>query len=287
MSSAHEYFHYLPRFRLHICRSCLYAVWPREVGAHLKGPHHELSSSEARAVTADLTTWSNLCRSPIELELPEQLQEALPYLPTYTDGLRCRLSDGKCSYVSRTVDSLENHWRIIHKWSADECRGGSGAQRRNDVARRQAAASKGVCCQRLFRTGALSKYVEVPATATESTEPAEEAESELTTALDELRALREKRRQQGEIVTATGSAKEVSPWLQFTRWPVDLQGHKLSEVAALAALPRWDEEPFLTTLCESIDRIVEEGYRSVCNDRINAFDQVRIKSFLQRPRAAD
>ncbi|KAK3620999.1 hypothetical protein LTR22_025388 [Elasticomyces elasticus] len=48
-----------------------------------------------------------------------------------------------------------------------------------------------------------------------------------------------------------------------------------------------ESEPVLTTLCDSLERLVKEAHQSVCNDSVNVFDQARINSFLQRPRAAD
>jgi hypothetical protein len=46
-------------------------------------------------------------------------------------------------------------------------------------------------------------------------------------------------------------------------------------------------EPVLLSICNSLERVVEDAYQSVCNDSINVFDQVRINSFLQRPSATD
>ncbi|KAK5689254.1 hypothetical protein LTR17_026390 [Elasticomyces elasticus] len=40
-------------------------------------------------------------------------------------------------------------------------------------------------------------------------------------------------------------------------------------------------------LYDSLERVVKEAHQSICNDRVNVFDQARINSFLQRPRAAD
>ena len=55
----------------------------------------------------------------------------------------------------------------------------------------------------------------------------EEEGSELDPAVRELRGLRELRRQRDEIVTQAGGAREVLPWLQFTRWPNYLHGLNL------------------------------------------------------------
>ena len=287
MCSADQWFYYLPEFRVPVCRHCLYAVWPGEVTAHLKGQRHHLSALEAREVTEGLKSWPEMCKSPADLQLPIQLEQAMPGLPVYGDGLRCCLADGRCGYVSRRIKSLKKHWSVIHNWTAGGGRGGSGLQRSSEIAVRQASALKDVSCQRLFVTGLFSRYIKVPTTATDVAKLAEEEEEKGTSALSKLRRLREEQRQQSEIVTAASSAKEVSPWLQFTRWPLYLEGHRLSKVATLAALPRYDDEPILTVICDSLDRLVEEGYRSVSNDRINAFDQTRINSFLQRPRATD
>lgn len=80
---------------------------------------------------------------------------------------------------------------------------------------------------------------------------------------------------------------EASLWLDLTRWVIYLAGHSLSDVARLGSLPAMGAEPLLEVLCQSIYRLVELAHRSVCEEKINPFDQRRIHSFLQRPRAAD
>ena len=80
----------------------------------------------------------------------------------------------------------------------------------------------------------------------------------------------------------------MSPWLQLTRWPRYLDGYTLSDLADLAVLPPTPTTtPILQIFCLSLDRLVEAAYQAVCEDRINVFDQARINSFLQRPRASD
>jgi hypothetical protein len=97
----------------------------------------------------------------------------------------------------------------------------------------------------------------------------------------------EERQSAGQTVHANASRKEVSPWLQLTRWPEYLAGHSFEQLAALAAMPSLATEPGLFALGQSLDRLVDAAYTSICQDRINVFDQARINSFLQRPRASD
>jgi hypothetical protein len=103
----------------------------------------------------------------------------------------------------------------------------------------------------------------------------------------QLAVHREQHRATSGIVTRETDKTEASPWLQLTRWATYLSGHSLSDITKLGALPEADTEPLLAILCESVDRLVGLAHRPVCEDRINAFDQLRTNSFLQGPRAAD
>jgi hypothetical protein len=82
------------------------------------------------------------------------------------------------------------------------------------------------------------------------------------------------------IVAKEVDKTEASPWLDLTRWTIYLAGHPLSDVAKLGSLPAMGAEPLLRVLCESVDRLVELAHRSVCEDKINPFNQMRINSFL-------
>ena len=97
------------------------------------------------------------------------------------------------------------------------------------------------------------------------------------TALDDLV---EESRNDEHVMTSSPKGNEVSPWLNMTRWPKYLAGKTSSAVARLAQLPNLHLESVLARVCESLDRIVETAYKLVCEDRINAFDQVRINSFM-------
>ena len=78
---------------------------------------------------------------------------------------------------------------------------------------------------------------------------------------------------------------EVSPWLEITRWPKYL--HSFVETALLAVIPDPVQEPLLVEFTKSVERVIEAGYRSIREDKVNIFDQARINSFIQRRRACD
>jgi hypothetical protein len=105
--------------------------------------------------------------------------------------------------------------------------------------------------------------------------------------LQDLATIEQEQEKRFHIASEETSDKETSPWLQLTRWLSYRHGHCLLDVAALVRQPDAAAEPVLLAVCNSLERVVEDAYRSVCNDSINVFDQVRINSFLQRPSAAD
>lgn len=72
--------------------------------------------------------------------------------------------------------------------------------------------------------------------------------------MSELEELENKQQHAGKVFVATSSAKEISPWLQLTRWLGYLDGHALGDAAKLARLPAGGSEDELTEVCKSIDR---------------------------------
>ena len=81
-----------------------------------------------------------------------------------------------------------------------------------------------------------------------------------STVLEQLSSLEDEQRKGRQIVSSTQSSKQVSPWLELTRWPTYLDGHRLLDVASLVALPHRDSERILIIICQSVDRLVEDAY---------------------------
>ena len=80
---------------------------------------------------------------------------------------------------------------------------------------------------------------------------------------------------------------EVSPWLEATRWHQYLGTYPLRRLAALAEPCNAAREPLLALIGESLQRVVEAASESVCADRINVFDQLRVNTFASDGRLFD
>ncbi|KAJ5215755.1 uncharacterized protein N7498_002162 [Penicillium cinerascens] len=90
--------------------------------------------------------------------------------------------------------------------------------------------------------------------------------------------------EQGLQITTQKHATKVSPWLELTQWPKYLQGHSFSEVASLGMLLNSSREPLLAAFAQSVERLIKRVYHTIQDRRINEFDQIRINSFVSRPR---
>lgn len=66
----------------------------------------------------------------------------------------------------------------------------------------------------------------------------------------------------------------------MTRWPQYFSGIGPSSAVPLAYAANPATEPHLHILTDSLDRIVEQAHRSICEDKISVFDQARINSFV-------
>ncbi|KAF1818787.1 uncharacterized protein K489DRAFT_413254 [Dissoconium aciculare CBS 342.82] len=260
-------FVYVAEYRVLICQRCRYAVWPSHLLRHLRCNVHQLLAGEARRLTQDLLTrWPDLCGSPGEFTFPDAVVERIPELPYYKDGLGCRLDAGACRYVARNLESMRKHWREAHRgWGVAQGRtGGSGSRLREEQRRRRAEAMQPTYCQRFFGAGPHSSYFEIrpPAKAPAGNAALVPAASgsDAARARLELARLLEERQSEGQTLHTDTSQREVSPWLQLTRWPEYLAGHPLDKLAALATMPSVATEPGLCALSQSLDRLVDAPY---------------------------
>ena len=292
MAKATDYFLHIPEYKVAICRSCCYAVWFDRIPNHLKEIHSGLTTKERLSIVEDLGNWLPLALFGEDIALPQVIEKPIEGLRIFSDGKQCRLDPDKCDFSCRSMKFLKKHWRDDHDWRVVGTRGGSRTKAAQEaLAQRLANAWKSVNCQRFFATGQNAGYVVVSTQQPEESQESQRLEPDpnafATAILRDLAVLEEAQHERSEVICGTSSTKEVSPWLHLTRWSSYLCGQHMPSVAALLAQPNRDSEPILMALCDSLERIVNEAHASVSNDRINAFDQVHINSFLQRPHATD
>jgi hypothetical protein len=282
-------FRHLPKYGAMICRTCRIVVFPDQAETHLRNRHLELSRRDRQQILRDFAALPALYRSDDDAFHPlRAIEEPIEGLELFSDGLQCRIDPAVCFYVCRTEKSMCNHWRSAHAWHLSIHRGRHTPNDTAEIQQRRADARRAVRCQRLSTHGRHGRYFAVRYAPTGNDSKSDEGDDSVVGGvLRELAMIEQEQDQQGRIVAAQSSVKEVSPWLEMTRWPVYLSGCDLLETALLIAPARPDTEPVLYALEQSLERIVEEAYCSVCNDRINVFDQARINSFLQHPRACD
>ena len=240
MACASDYFLDLPEYGLIVCRSCFYAVWPDQVRSHLKAEPHLLAWVTTKAIAKELKGRKDLYLSTDEhFELPRRIEQAIPQLPLYRDGLQYQfqyqLDPCQCTFVCGNDHGMRSHWRKAHQWSLAEGRpGGGGPTKQREIAKRRAEAVAPVHCQRFFRANKYSQYFEVSMCNVEQRKEQVEPDRSLESiVLEELDVLESRQQQGRQIVCGAASSKQVSPFLDLTRWPSYLEGHKFAEVAAL------------------------------------------------------
>ncbi|KAM0716822.1 hypothetical protein Q7P37_007625 [Cladosporium fusiforme] len=288
---AGDFFCIRASIKIIICRHCCIGVWPEQVLGHLKGKQHDLGKYQASAIDLSLKSLKVSFATITELRLPDHVDHCIEGLLVYNDGLLCRLEPAKCNYVCRSEESMRKHWGGSHQWTPADWHHASRFTPGEQLSRKQKAMTR-VDCQRLFLSPPLSRYFWVQNTSGSLLANAQigslAKSHDIAASINaDLDCLEEENVQEEHILPVNAAPGEVSPWLEMTRWPKYLAGQDLKITPELANLPNPTEEPLMTMTCHSLDRIIESAYRSVCEDRINAFDQFRINSFMQRPRAAD
>lgn len=150
---------------------------------------------------------------------------------------------------------------------------------------------KKVTCQRFFINGPGSGFFAVVSPAQLQEEEDARQRQKMAQALSEadfVKAQVDGMLEEGlqevdaseNLILDNAAQTEVSPWLEMTRWPCYLRGYTFNEVAPLGSPADHTTKPLLAEFAQSLDRIVEESHKSVCNNKVNVFDQARINSFI-------
>ena len=275
---ASEFFDHLATYNLAVCKECRYAVWPDQIEGHLQSRNHKINRREAVVIAEDVRRWPGLIRYPSELTVPDFINQPISQLPLYDDGSICRLNNGRCRYITRSMEPMRKHWRTVHQWSAVGRRGGSGRNKKRSVDKRLQEAAQRVQCQQLFTSRHGSQYFEVR-------QPEEgQADKARSTVVDsealwaQLRGKVTSKWAEVERKARTtiqeGERDEVNPWLERTQWQPYLVGMKRPDLMACIeepnADPEGEKEPVEAAIWEAMDGLARFSQASVV-DRIGVF----------------
>jgi hypothetical protein len=286
-----DLFEYLSDYRIQVCKPCGHGIYPTNFLKHLRSNHSshpELSTRQKQLdVVRQLEGVPLIDPRKETVRLPEAGTAHFPCLPTFR-GRRCPL----CPHVYRTERSFIFHMSKSHP------SGQKPGRKPKTAIPPDPLPILSADCQRFFLRGPGSTLFQV--TVMPSPEELEEqrrfAEMRRTLSKEDLirlqieeqmEALQEKLGAVESYILDNQSPTEVSPWLDMTRWPRYLHGHDLPTVSRLARLPDKSTEPELLAITESLERVVQAAHVSVCEDKINVFDQARINSFIRQRRAFD
>ncbi|CAG8164644.1 unnamed protein product [Penicillium olsonii] len=110
----HELLHYLPTYRVLICRCCRYAIQPGAVARHLKEIHH-LHHPLRGAFVAYAAQFE--LDKPADVVLPDETQFPVSLLPI-KNGLAC--SFAHCGHLCATTKRMKHHWMTVHHIAASD-----------------------------------------------------------------------------------------------------------------------------------------------------------------------
>ena len=110
----HELLHYLPTYRVLICRCCRYAIQPGAVARHLKEIHH--LHHPLRGAFVAYAAQLELDK-PADVVLPDETQFPVSLLPIQ-NGLAC--SFAHCGHLCATTKRMKHHWMTVHHIAASD-----------------------------------------------------------------------------------------------------------------------------------------------------------------------
>ena len=239
---AEEHFEHLVGYGLVKCKECPYAVWPDQIAGHLCGKHHKMKRSTADAIAETVQSWPGLMQYPGEFEVPTSVEQPIPQLPLYDDGLLCQLDPERCKWIFRKMTSMKKHWRKQHQWSArNGRRGGSGSAKKQRMEAQLESAYRTVHSQRFFQGYHGSQYFEVRRPNDAQEDQARHVPEGLWDRIqrDAQHSWDEAVKKDQERIKE-GEASDGNPWLTRTGWAKYLK--QFSREDLLAAIQEPDVE---------------------------------------------
>jgi hypothetical protein len=161
---------YFSEYNIVVCsaRHCQYAILPSQVASHLQEKHgcrKSIARDDGSYPIASILQSLHIAvgsRSFHHHTVPLKLESPIPYLPVHHGGFKCvsrtGLTGAQCSRIYRNVHDMQKHCREQHQWKSIRGPGRAPAHMAKPI---ETMWEKGITYQRIFRTGARCRLVEV------------------------------------------------------------------------------------------------------------------------------
>ncbi|KAK6812329.1 hypothetical protein RU639_011794 [Aspergillus parasiticus] len=178
-----------------ICKTCQCGVWPNEIVSHLKNRVHRRPHAEAVQTQELVQQWDGIAQDAQEATIPDQIDEPVPGLPTYSDRWMCCRDYPRCRYIGRSINSMRSHWRKVHGWSLHS-RGRVSRQREIEGAAELQQSYILVTYQQIFPSRQGSHYIH---------------------AIEAVRKAVKEAQARAGLVVETDDIRDANPWLLKVR----------------------------------------------------------------------
>ena len=262
---ADKLFERIPRLRVMICRQCQYGVWPGEAERHLKR-QHQLDCPTVARLVHEIQQWTDIAAHGQAVQIPHALDEPLPILPCYAQGILCRRDPATCHYLVSSMKAMRTHWQRVHRWSQYPERGRAPQSQR---AAREAELQRSyeiVSYQQLFPSRAGSHYIHIRFPHGRAPPPprpsqAQQAIDAVVQAWEQAEAARR------QAPVEPTQLHDANPWLRMTQWTEYLKEIPPDDLLRSVEAPNPDTadpvEQGVLILYHTVDQLARKSQRTV------------------------
>jgi hypothetical protein len=111
-----QIFKKIPALQLIICRQCKHAVHPKEVMLHLR-TKHMMKPKDIDPIAYAIHQWEDIIQDPSAVNIPHALDDPLPIIDIYTNGMMCQRAPETCQYITTHLNTMRKHWKQAHRWT--------------------------------------------------------------------------------------------------------------------------------------------------------------------------
>ena len=230
-----NFIHYR-EYRVIICRTCRYAVIPKQIETHLHHAHSwQVTPKQRRIIREYLFHRVDIAHQSANVQYPSPNHESIPELPIHFNCYRCTWEDEwgeQCQVCYQSIKNMQKHCKDAHGWQNTQQRGGNMRKMAKQTPNRMWI--DGQTCQQFFNQGGWQKLFPVQNTRNRQPPKPITVEQALQR-LDKKLKWAEKERE--EITIEANKNRYIpNPWLDRAGWAKHLDGVVESQIEIWIAL---------------------------------------------------